>query len=209
MRTELIENTPAQQDSKFSNGRLSGLFCWPQWQEKNNTPAQRDSRISKSGMSPMEQKPFRKNLPAQRHSKFSNGRLSGLFCWPQGQEKNNTPAQPYSNISKYGMGHLGLMRPMGLMENEKGSVESGSKFSKLRNCPLSPSCLFSPLASVERHSKMCNFTKLSIVKQDLNHCFKAQVLSLCLVVNAFCSTELQNDQLIIVRGCRFGGDKRE
>ena len=46
MRTELIENTPAQQDSKFSNGRLSGLFCWPQWQDINNS-VQHGSKFSK------------------------------------------------------------------------------------------------------------------------------------------------------------------
>ena len=96
------ENHPVEPHSKFSNGRLSGRFCWPQGQDKNS--------------------------PAQPHSKFSNGRLSGLFCWPQGQDINTSSAPPHSNISKF------------------------------RNRPLSPSCLFSPLAFkntlVEEDSKI-------------------------------------------------------
>jgi hypothetical protein len=35
---------PAQRDSKMSNGRLSGVLCWPHGQ---NRPAQRDSGMSK------------------------------------------------------------------------------------------------------------------------------------------------------------------
>jgi hypothetical protein len=30
----------------------------------------------------------------------SVGRLSGLFCWPQGQDINNNPAQRHSKFSK-------------------------------------------------------------------------------------------------------------
>ena len=158
-----IENSPAQQDSKFSNGRLSDLFCWPQEQDENcpaprhskfsklffwcsirpsrtvafrtchlramatttkaffeNCPAQRHSKFSKLVW-------FVKNSPAQQHSKMTNGRLSGLFCWPQRQDENSP-------------------------------VQWHSKFSKWINCPLSPLCLFSPLAPknrpAQRHSRI-------------------------------------------------------
>jgi hypothetical protein len=60
---------------------------------------------------------------------IKDGRLSGRFCWPQGQDENS-PVQRHSKISKSGMGQMGLMGPMGLMENENGSVEGGSKISK-------------------------------------------------------------------------------
>jgi len=40
------------------------------------------------------------NSPAQRYSKMSNGRLSGVFCWPHGRKTENTPAQQDSGMSK-------------------------------------------------------------------------------------------------------------
>jgi hypothetical protein len=45
---------------------------------------------------------------------------------------------------------MGLMRPMGLMENKKGSVEPGSRMSNSAIRPFSPFSPFSPLA-LERH----------------------------------------------------------
>jgi hypothetical protein len=71
---------------------------------------------------------FQKNMRVGEVT-IKDGRLSGRFCWPQGQDENSS-AQQDSKISKSGMGHMGLMRPMGLIENEKGSVEDGSKISK-------------------------------------------------------------------------------
>jgi hypothetical protein len=146
------EKNPVEPHSKMTNGRLSGLFCWPQWQDENSS-ARRHSKMTKCWMGIMrvmgsmrimgwktkiENSPaqlhskfsrlvwFVKNMSAQWHSKFSNGRLSGLFCWPQGQGKNN-PAQQDSRISKW------------------------------ISCPLSPLCLFSPLVpknmSAQGHSK--------------------------------------------------------
>jgi hypothetical protein len=44
--------------------------------------------------------------------------------------KEDAPVEADSKISKSGMGHMGLMSPMGLMENEKGSVEEDSRISK-------------------------------------------------------------------------------
>jgi hypothetical protein len=80
---------------------------------------------------------------------IKDGRLSGLSCWPQGQDENSS-AQRDSKISKSGMGHMGLMKSIGLMENEKGSVEDGSKISS----PLRPSSPFSPLNPAEADSKI-------------------------------------------------------
>jgi hypothetical protein len=44
--------------------------------------------------------------------------------------KEEVPVEEDSKIYKSGMGHMGLMRPMGLMENGKGSVEEDSKIYK-------------------------------------------------------------------------------
>ena len=45
--------------------------------------------------------------------------------------KEEAPVEKDSKISESGMGPMGLMRPMGLMKNEKGSVEEVSKIYKL------------------------------------------------------------------------------
>ena len=93
---------PAQRDSKMSNGRLSGVFCrWQGGRLPENRPAQRNSEISiLKTCSYCPSRPYRpldfKNTPAQRHSKLSNGRLSGVLCWPHGQ---NSPPQRDSGIS--------------------------------------------------------------------------------------------------------------
>ena len=137
-----MENSPAQRDSKMSNGRLSGLFCrWQGGWGHETSPAQRHSGISILGigligpMRPiglMGQKPAMKNSPAQRHfpakagsilktgpyrpyrplsfknhpaqrdSKMSNGRLSGVLCWPHGHKTKNHPAQRGSKNSNFG-----------------------------------------------------------------------------------------------------------
>jgi len=74
------KNSPAQRDSKMSNGRLSGLFCrWQGGQLPETTPAQRDS-------------------------KMSNGRLSGVSCWPHGQRAIST--MQIKNIIRCFMGRL-------------------------------------------------------------------------------------------------------
>jgi hypothetical protein len=91
---------------------------------------------------------FQKNMRIGEVT-IKDGRLSGLFCWPQGQDENSS-AQQHSKIYKSGMGHMGLMRPMGLMANEKGSVEEDSKISS----PLRPSSPFSPLNPAEEYSKI-------------------------------------------------------
>ena len=86
-----------QSNTKIS-GRLSGGLCWPHGQ---NAPAQRDSGMSNLKTSPYRPlavrlvplcgDPYRpldfKTSPAQRHSKMSNGRLSGVSCWPHGQNR--------------------------------------------------------------------------------------------------------------------------
>jgi hypothetical protein len=183
-RKTKIENCSAQQDSKFSNGRLSGVFCWPQGQDKNSpaqwhskmtkcwmgimgimgimgvmrrmgwktkiesSPTQQDSGIYKSKMCPMRLIGHiglmgKENQPVKPHSKFSNGRLSGVFCWPQGQDENS-PAQRHSKMSKRG------------------------------NSPLSPLCLFSPLAPKSKpaqpHSK---FSKLVLSSQYISSLWRS------------------------------------
>jgi hypothetical protein len=73
-----------------------------------------------------------------------------------GIETERALVESGSKISKSGMGHMGLMRPMGLMETEKGAVEDGSKISS----PLRPSSPLSPLQqknnSAQQVSKMSN-----------------------------------------------------
>jgi len=96
----------AQQYSKMSNGRLSGVFCrWHGERLPETSPAQRDSgmynlkaetentlpqpdsKMSNLVLTPSPQHPLRLNLfPAHRDSKMSNGRLSGGLCWPHGQK---------------------------------------------------------------------------------------------------------------------------
>ena len=151
----ILKSSPAQRDSKMTK---SGVCCSTRPSRTvdlrtcprrarttiskailKNSPAQQDSKMTNRGMriigvigviGVMGRKPAMKKHRVEPHSKNSNGRLSGGFCWPQGQDKNS-PAQ----------GH--------------------SKFSKLRNRPLSPLCLFSPLApknsSAQQDSK---FSKL-------------------------------------------------
>ena len=97
MRTELIENSPAQRDSKFSNGRLSGLLSWPQGQDIENSHTQPDSKIPKLVFPLSPQRTLRLNrLSAQPDSKFSklgNRPLSPLA-------PKNASAQPRSKNSK-------------------------------------------------------------------------------------------------------------
>ena len=69
--------------------------------EKKPSPAQRDSEMSILKTSPYRPYgPYRpldfKTSPVQRDSKMSNGRLSGVSCWPHRQ---NTPAQQDSKMS--------------------------------------------------------------------------------------------------------------
>jgi len=141
---------------------------------KNKTsPVQRDSEISILKTSPY--RPYRplafKTTPAQRHSKMSNKRMSGVSCWPHGQ---NAPAQRYSGIYILGMGLIGTMRLIGLMGQkpvmENRPAQWDSKISILKNCPLCPYCLSCPLASkiapAERGSKIAILGLENIVKQS-------------------------------------------
>ena len=72
------------------------------------------------------------NSPAQRDSKFSKWRRRPLSpsCLFSPLAFKNAPVEEGSKIYKSGMGHMGLMRPIGLMENENSSVEDGSKIYK-------------------------------------------------------------------------------
>jgi len=99
-RPLFFKNRPAQRHSKMSNGRLSGVLCWPHGQKgiftmqienktvfltcgwdykKQNAPAQRHSKMS-------NMKIITENSLLQGHSKMSNGQLSGVLCLPHGQK---------------------------------------------------------------------------------------------------------------------------
>jgi hypothetical protein len=120
-----FENSPAQQDSKMSKCgvgimRVIGVMG-DMGQERivKKRYSQRHSKISErfengiaqlasiifkfggrlSGLFCWPQGQNINNSPAQQYSNISNGRLSGLFCWPQGQNINNSPAQPHSKFS--------------------------------------------------------------------------------------------------------------
>jgi hypothetical protein len=117
MRTELIENTPAQRDSKFSNGRLSGLFCWPQGQDINNS-VQYGSKFSK--------------LVAEIMRVM---RVMGIMGRKSGIE--NHPVEPHSKFSKWGGG---VLRSLGILgwktKTENSSAQPHTKFSKLHRKPF-------------------------------------------------------------------------
>ena len=98
----LAEENAVQRHSKISNGRLSGLLCWPHGQDIENRSAQPDS-------------------------KFSNGRLSGLLCWPHGQDIENRSAQRHSKICK-----SVLSLCLGASVVKCFSAQLDSKFSKFR-----------------------------------------------------------------------------
>ena len=100
----LAENRPAQRDSKFSNERLSGVFCWPQWQNIKNSPVQQDSKFSKLGNRPLS--PFClfcplafQNHPAQPDSRMSKLILS--LCTLRTPRLKWLSAQPDSKFSKF------------------------------------------------------------------------------------------------------------
>ena len=65
-----FKTSPAQRDSKMSNGRLSGVFCRRQGGRlPENAPAQQDSGISKLVLTPSPLRPLRLNLlSAQQNS---------------------------------------------------------------------------------------------------------------------------------------------
>jgi len=112
-RKHITKTSPAQRDSEISIfGRLSGVLCWPHGQ---NCPTQQDSGISKLGLTPRPLRPLRLNLlSAQQDSKMSNGRLSGLLCWPHdGRRSETSPAQRVSGISNLGI--LGILRSLGIL----------------------------------------------------------------------------------------------
>ena len=178
-------NSSAQRHSKFSKWGICpmGLMGHIGPIEKENQPAQRHSKFSKCGNRPLSPlcllSPLdTKNSPAQRHSKFSkcgNRPLSPL-CLLSPLDTKNSPAQRHSKFSKSVIGVMRVIGVMGDMGQErivkKRYTQGHSKFSKCGNRPLCPLCLFSPLAPkntpAQRRSKMCKFTKLSIVKRDLN-----------------------------------------
>ena len=166
-----IENRSAQPDSKFSNGRLSGLLCWPHGQDIENRSAQRHSKICKSVLSLCLGASVVKCFSAQLDSKFSKFRKNQtLHFLHELHGEEMYSAQRHSKNSKSG-------RLSGLLCNWQ-CAQQHSKFSKSGNRPLS--LLASKNTPVEQHSNISNFTKLSIVKQGLNYCPKPQVLSLCL-----------------------------
>ena len=134
-------NSSAQRHSKFSKWGICPMGLMG---HIGHQPVEQHSNISKSTKLSIVKQDLNfchktqdlpllgvtmiKRLSAQRYSKNSNGRLSGILCWPHGQDINNSPAQPDSRISEW------------------------------INCPLSPLCLFSPLAPknrpAQRHSRI-------------------------------------------------------
>ena len=65
---------------------------------------------------------FQKNMRVGEVT-IKDGRLSGRFCWPQGQDENS-PVQRHSKISKSGFSPL---RPSSPLKPENAPVESGAK----------------------------------------------------------------------------------
>ena len=151
------EKHPAQRHSKMSNLEI----------EADHIPAQQHSNISKSTKLSIVKQDLNfchktqdlpllgvtmiKRLSAQRYSKNSNGRLSGILCWPHGQDINNSPAQrdsrmsrselsvkssSASKITKSGAGVMRRMRIMGIMERktkiENSPAQRDSKNSKFK-----------------------------------------------------------------------------
>jgi hypothetical protein len=166
----IIENSPLQRDSKMSNGRLSGVSCWPHGRKTENAPARWDSGISKlrvlgilrslgilgeqpvmqispdqrdSEISILKNRPLCpycpccpldfKNGPAQRDSKMSNGRLSGVSCWPHWQ--NRLPQRDSGN-SILGVGSLETLRSLGILggktKSKSSSAQRDSEISNLK-----------------------------------------------------------------------------
>jgi len=203
-----FKTTPAQRHSKMSNGRMSGVSCWPHggrlsealcWPHGQNSPAQRGSKNSKLGakniitaegaentedviftmriknitdcfmgrrvnesMSKMQNSPAQRdsimsilkieteNSLPQRHSKMSNGRLSGLLCWPHGQRAMSTA------LIKNIVNAIGVMGVMGQRHKiENTPAQHGSQNSKL-DFPL---CLCdSVFKAVQQDSGIYNFS---------------------------------------------------
>jgi hypothetical protein len=125
--------------------------------KKQNCPVQWDSGMSKLGVGV-------KNRPAQRHSKMSNGRLSGVLCWPHGRKTKTAPAQRHSGISILGVGVLRILRSLRIMgKKTKSKTTPAQRYSKMSNLddrPYCPSCPWCPLVfkttPAQRHSKMSN-----------------------------------------------------
>jgi len=163
--TILIKNIMGCFMSRWGNMAMSKM---------QNAPAQRDS-----GMSNL--KIETENSFPQRHSIMSNGRLSGLLCWPHGQkamstmqvknitsclmgrwedesmgQKQNRPVQPDSNISILQTSPTDQLAvrpvpqsgdPCRPLDFKTSPVQQDSGMSNLKNRPLCPYC---PLAFEKR-----------------------------------------------------------
>ena len=79
-KRHIIENSPAQQAYKMYNF----VICC----------STRTSRTVDFGACP------RRAKTTTSKTIFENGRLSGLLCWPHGQDIENSPAQRHSKFSK-------------------------------------------------------------------------------------------------------------
>jgi len=153
------QRAPAQRDSKMSNGRLSGVSCWPHGGRLSEiSPARRDSGIYKLG-----------NGAYRSYGTY--GTHGPKTC------NENRPAQRDSEISILAdgtMGLMGVMRVMRLMggkpEKQNRSAQRDSGNSILKTCPYRPYCPYRPLdfknRSAQPGSKNSNL-----------------VLSLCLCVS--------------------------
>ncbi len=87
-----------------SVGRLSGLFCWPQWQNLNNCSVQPHSKFSKLVSSLSPQRTQRLNrISAQPGSNISKCRMSPMSPVGQKPVRKNLSAQPHSKFSKLGI----------------------------------------------------------------------------------------------------------
>jgi len=133
-----------QRDSKMSNGRLSGVSCWPHGRKTEIAPPQRDSIMSKLPEVRIKTENRKTRIrPAQRYSKNSN--LVSHLCNLRNLRTNLLSAQLDSGNSILGMGEQGIMTV--LVRNLAGCFMGGwgnEPMSKMQN------------GSAQRHSKMSN-----------------------------------------------------
>jgi hypothetical protein len=124
MRTELIENSLVERDSKISklrNSPLSPLCLFCPLVPKNR-PIQRDSKFSTWGMGSMGSmgsmgwKAKMENTPVERHSKM---------C----KSSENSPAQRNSKFSNLGNSPLSLFSPFCPLAPQNRLAQRDSKFS--------------------------------------------------------------------------------
>ena len=131
--------SPAQRDSKMSNGRLSGVSCWPHGQRAISTMQIKNIIRCFMGRLDYGWMWQRKSTPAQQDSGISNladgaYRSYGAYGTHGPKTCNeNRPAQRDSENSNLGV--LRILRSLGILgrkvKNKISPAQAGSKNSKL------------------------------------------------------------------------------